>query len=70
MWKKVPDNWVMFAFNPQLSQFSELSRSPYLTDGFITGEIAKIQREFDFIIILEYFDISLCVLRHKVGKHF
>lgn len=67
LWDRVAENGIMFAFNPQLSQFSELSRSPYLTDDFITDEIAKIQREFDFIIVLEYFDISLCVLRHKIG---
>jgi len=67
LWNHVSDNGVKFAFNPQLSQFSELSRRPNLSEDFILQEILRIQRDFDFIIVLEYFDISLCVLRHKIG---
>jgi hypothetical protein len=67
IWEDITESGLMFAFNPQLSQFTQLARSPYLTEGLINSLIAEIKREFDFVIILEYFDISLCVLRHKIG---
>ena len=57
----------LYAFNPQLAQFSTGARKTNLTKEFIEKEVEKIQNEFDFILILEHFDVSLAVLRQKIG---
>lgn len=50
-----------------LAQFSTRARRPGLSREVIEEEISRIQADFDFILILEHFDVSLAVLRQKIG---